>query len=205
MVDLLRRSVQPMRSTILTFVVLPSAGLGGCGPPYIRAVKRPRPSGPDQLRSVQRSHVRGFRGGSRRLCRPFLFALLLLSAHSLRSSLCLHCSPSSGLNRTVLRLSAASAQQKRRSPAGLRRIKKGSACRSGRCSPVSLCRFFNPSGGDKLAYCLYGDISPVCFIVEIPPRPVRQLVNCSGLLFQLLEGGYKYPSLVATSRINLRL
>ena len=166
-----------MRSTILAFVALPSAGLGRGNPPCMRAVKRPRASGLDQLRSVQRSHVRHFLGGPLRRCRPPLLALLLLSssAHALRSSLCLHCSPSSGLNRTVLRLSAASAQQKRRSSAGLRRIKKGSACRSGRCSPVSLCRFSIPSGGDKLAY------------------------------FQFLEGGYKYPSLVATSRINLRL
>lgn len=164
-----------MRSTILAFVALPAAGLGRGNPPCMRAVKRPRASGLDQLRGVQRSHVRRFWGGSRRLCRLPLLALLLSSAHVLRSSLCLHCSPSSGLNRTVLRLSAASSQQKRHSPAGLRRIKKGSACRSGRCSPVSLCRFSNPSGGDKLAY------------------------------FQFLEGGYKYPSLVATSRINLRL
>lgn len=142
MVDLLRRSVQPMRSTILTFVVLSSAGLGGGNPPYIRAVKRPRPSGLDQLHSVQRSHVRRFRGGSRRRCRPPLLALLLLSAHSFCSSLCLHCSPSSGANRTVLRLSAASARQKRRSPAGLRRIKKGERLPLWQVLPCALIPFF---------------------------------------------------------------
>lgn len=105
-----------MRSTILAFVVLSSAGLGGGGSPYIRAVKRPRPSGLDQLRSAQRSHVRRFWGGFRRRSRSPLSALLLLSAHSLRPSLCLHCSPSSGLNCTVLRLSRCLSAAKKAQP-----------------------------------------------------------------------------------------
>ena len=59
---------------------------------------------------------------------------------------------------------------------------KGSACRSGRCSLVSLCCFLNPPGPHKLAGGLYANISPVCLIVKISPCPVRQLVNCAGLL-----------------------
>ena len=105
-----------MRSAVLALVPLPSAGLCRCCPPDVRAIKRPRPAGLDQLRSVQRSHVRRFCGGFLRRSRPSLSALLLLSAHLLRPSLRLHCSPSSGLNRTVLHLSRCTSASKKAQP-----------------------------------------------------------------------------------------